>query len=443
MKLCYYTVLAVLLTAVMNMAAGAQDYNRIRQELQEEQQKARTNIEVLRRQIEEAEQKITQTDDEYERVFQEYQSLEREIALRDEVIKNLQEEVVHLVAELELNRIANRELRRDLERLIENYQKTLTYLYKNGRTANMALLLTSESINQVLRRSYYLNKFEEHRQRQARQIMEAREEHEETEKAIISNREYNESLIKEERDEHTRLRQNINRQEENIIILQQDRRTLEETLTSSRQEIAELENTLNELIEEEVRVREAEGRRLRRLEEERRRRLAAAEETGDEAAIARYSAPTRSADLPSDEELAVVEEAFSQARGQLPWPVSHGAISAQFGNKVNPLYGTEVNNPGVEIATEAQSPVRVVHEGYVFAVRPLPGFGNCIFVNHGRYITVYGNLSEVRVRRNTYLQAGDVIALSGDDNSLKGAALFFMVREGNENLDPEEWITRN
>ncbi|MEX2403350.1 MAG: peptidoglycan DD-metalloendopeptidase family protein [Balneolales bacterium] len=443
MKLFYYLGLSAFLVIILNLAAGAQDYNSMRQELQEEQNKARSNINSLREQIEAAEQQISRVDDEYNRVYQKYQNLEREIALRDEVIINLQDEGRHLLQEIDINRQSIKELADDLERLIGNYQKTLTYLYKNGRIPDVALLLTAGSINQMLIRSYYLNRFDEYRQDQSDQIEAAQEELEKTKNELVANQEKNDVLLAEKQSEQEKQRQGISQQQEIVENTRRNRQRWRDRLASYESEVDELEDTLSKLINDEVEIREAENNKLRIIEAERKRRLAEAEDVGDEAAIARYSSPSRSAGLPSEEEMTIVEESFSKAKGELPWPVEYGAISAQFGNKVNPLYGTKVNNPGVEIATEAQSPVKVVHDGYVFAVQSLPGFGTCIFVNHGRYITVYGNLSEVRARRNAHLKAGDIIGLSGDDNSLKGQALFFMVREGNINLDPEQWITRN
>ena len=443
MKILCYLALTVSLMLCVGTIANGQDYNRLRQELQEEQQKARTTIDALRQQIQNAERQISRAEDEYSRIFQEYQKMEREIALREEVIKNLQTEGEHVAVELRLNEQSIEELTEDLERLIANYQETLTYLYKNGRIPDLALILTAGSINQMLVRSYYLSRFEDHRKRQADQITRAQEELEQTKQELIATRQRNEELLAEKQTEQEKQRQGITRQERNIELIRQDQRANRQKLADYESEVRELENTLTGFIEEEARIREAESNRLRLLEAERKRRLAEAEDAGDAVAISRYSSPSRTSGMPTEEEYAIMEDTFSESKGTLSWPVDGGAISAQFGNKVNPLYGTEVNNPGVEIATEARSPVRVVHDGYVFEIQSLPGFGTVVFVKHGRYITAYGNLSEIRVRRNTYLRAGDVIGLSGDDNSLKGRALFFMVREGNQNLDPEQWITRN
>lgn len=78
----------------------------------------------------------------------------------------------------------------------------------------------------------------------------------------------------------------------------------------------------------------------------------------------------------------------------------------------------------------------------MFAIEPIPGYGDLVFVNHGRYKTVYGNLSQVMVHKNMILSKGDVIGLSGDKDSAKGEVLFFMVRNGNKNVDPESWLVK-
>ena len=234
-------------------------------------------------------------------------------------------------------------------------------------------------------------------------------------------------------------------QEQQVETLRRDRERLVQRLSATRNEVDNLESTLTELIEEESRIRQAEQERLKRLEEERQRRLASAENIRSrrdrEDQVSRFSTPVQPSTLPTEEQLGNLETSFEQLKGELPWPVSSGVISTRFGNRVNPVYGTSINNPGIEIVAEPRSEVRAVHDGFVFAVQPISGFGNCVFVKHGRYITVYGNMSNITVNRNTHVQKGEVIGRSGDENSLKGASLFFMIRDRNNNLDPEIWIS--
>jgi len=441
----------VILPLIVTLFAGAysesvaQNYQNIREELKKQQEDARSDIESMRRQIITFQDQISDAEDEYTRNYEQYQNLQREISLRNAVIESMEEERASILEELRLTQEQITDLTKDLETIIENYKSSLTYLYKHGRMPDEVMLLTSTSLNQMLVRSYYLQRFEEHRQKQAKQITEMQEELSLREDELEDARNRNRQNIAESEAERETLEQRKQEQENQVARLRRDRERLEQRLSATRNEIETMESTLTELIEEENRVSQAEEERLERLEQERRRRLANAANIRSrrerEAQVERYSQPIASAERPTDEQLRQIESSFESQKGNLPWPVNSGTVAAQFGNRVNPVYGTRIDNPGIEIVTDPRSEVTSVHEGYVFAVQPIPGFGNCVFVKHGRYITVYGNMSDIHVERNTFVEEGMVIGTSGDENSLKGSSLFFMIRDQSTNLDPETWIT--
>jgi septal ring factor EnvC (AmiA/AmiB activator) len=146
--------------------------------------------------------------------------------------------------------------------------------------------------------------------------------------------------------------------------------------------------------------------------------------------------------LPNVGDLDEIEKQFIGLKGKLPWPVDGGAVAARYGTKVHPVYKTRIDNPGIEIAIEPRSAVRAVHDGYVLSVQPITGFGDVVIVNHGRYKSVYGNLSEVSTYKSAPIKQGDIVGLSGDENSAKGQVVFFMIWEKGKNIDPETWIAK-
>jgi murein hydrolase activator len=426
----------------------AQDFERIRRELRERQTQTNQEINTLQQLILRYEQEIRQTTTQYETLYREFQELEREIALRDAVIRSLQtrgrqvgEEITWLQREFNQNRA-------ELERLIETYRESLTYLYKHGRVPELAYLFTSGSFNQMLVRSYYLRRFEEQRTRQSEAIEAKQEELRLKEEELVAAREEIQRNLAEVRTAREGMEATRRRQDQNIARLRQDRRQMEERLADSRRAVNNLNQILNNTIAELERVQREEEERIRQLEAERLRRLAEAQRIQDaaerERAIARYSEPvTRDAVAPSREALAALELSFVRNKGKLQWPVS-GVITRNFGFIVHPVYRTRVQNPGIDISTEPRSPVRVVHDGYVTAIfRGVPEFGDMVIVTHGNnYRTVYANMSEIFVSPNTLLREGDVVGRSGDNGSVRGSVLFFMVRGSgaDNNLNPVEWI---
>ncbi|MEL6616717.1 MAG: M23 family metallopeptidase, partial [Bacteroidota bacterium] len=98
------------------------------------------------------------------------------------------------------------------------------------------------------------------------------------------------------------------------------------------------------------------------------------------------------------------------------------------------------NSVGVDISTAPGAPARSVFEGTVERVGTMATFGTFVMVSHGDYTTVYGNLSQVTVRRGQRLRAGQVLGRAGTNEARRGAALFFAVFQGGTPVNPAGWL---
>lgn len=428
------TFMLLLLTAT---AAGAQDYEQQREELALKQAQARADIEQLDEQIARYQERLDLANQKLDSTWTRYENLERLIALQDERLNQLTTEQQHLNEEIAVIEEDLAAKQQEHDALVENYKETVRYIYKHGRTTELALLFSSRSWNQMLVRAHYLEKFETYREEQSNRIKETQTELENTRLELVSNQTRNEELLKEIRVEREELNESYQFQEQVVESIRNDIRQYEENKKQAEADIQEANRRITEYAEEDE--------RLRLEEEERLRKLADAENIENpgerEREVARYSNP--SSNLLNAEEMEAIEEGFSQLKGELPWPVASRTISTPFGRKRHPIYGTTTPSLGIEILTEPEEPVRAVHDGQVFAYSLFPGIGDVVLVKHGRFITAYGNLSEVLVGKNTILKAGDLIGYAGNENSTKGESVFFMVREDNTNLDPEQWLRSN
>lgn len=430
------SLLIFLFTLSAEKLAAQDSYEEQRAQLVEQQNSTRNQIETLQEQIESYSERLGYATERYDEMFRQYQEMERVIALQQESIRQMTREQNQITAEIQLIEQNIDQLQQRLEQLIDDYKETLSFLYKNGRTTELALLLSSGSFNQLLVRSYYLGKFDEYQKDQADQIQQAQNEYETAMADLEETRERNEESLASIREETEELEQRRQMQERNVQLLRRDRDNLQEQLEIHQRQLNELTQVLETL--------EAEEERIRIAEEERRRRLAEASEIEDEderrAAEERYSRPVLRESGISNEELLAFEESFETSRGQLPWPVDNGTITQKFGIRTHPVFNTQTNFPGIEIAAVPGSTVRTVNDGYVFLIQNFQGFGDVVMVHHGTYKTLYGNMSEVYVRRNQALQKGDVIGLSGDEDSLNGEVIIFMIAEGSEYIDPQRWL---
>ena len=430
----------LLLGLEMKPAAAQVNFDQELEELRNRQHSTQSEIETLRRQIERYRERLQQAGREYDEAYSRFTELSRLVAIQDEKIRQMEREQRQIEQEIELIHRNINSLEEELNRLIEEYQETLAYLYKHGRETELALLFTSASVNQLLVRSHYLGLFDQYRSEQEEEITARQREYEQARADLEEIQIRNDESLANIRQEKSELENREQELQQVVASLQRDQEQLTGQLQQHENELEQLNSTLTELIDEEANIQ-----RLQRQEEERRRRLAEAEQIEDEdersEAIARYSQPvTNVMAAVSEEELNAFEIGFRDSRGQLPWPVENGTITEKFGERVHPVFNTRTPNPGIDIATAARSQVRVVHDGYVFGVQPFTGFGDVVMVHHGQYITVYGNLSDIFVTRGAVLRRGDVIGLSGDEDSIRGEVLYFMIRDGSENVNPENWL---
>ena len=126
--------------------------------------------------------------------------------------------------------------------------------------------------------------------------------------------------------------------------------------------------------------------------------------------------------------------------GELDWPVD-GEILRGFGRSVHPRFGTVTVNNGLNIGARAGAPVAAVAVGKVEFSDQLPGYGQCVILDHGAgYYTLYAHLDQVFVAPGSEIARGQVIAEVGRPAGGEPAQLYFEVRHGRTPLDPADWL---
>ena len=132
--------------------------------------------------------------------------------------------------------------------------------------------------------------------------------------------------------------------------------------------------------------------------------------------------------------------ALQELAGQLEWPV-HGEILRGFGRSVHPKFKTVTLNNGINIAANVGAPVAAVGKGAVEFADVLPGFGQCVILDHDSgYYTLYAHLDRVFVTKGEEIAMGQVIAEVGRPEPREPSQLYFEVRHGKTPLDPADWL---
>jgi murein hydrolase activator len=133
---------------------------------------------------------------------------------------------------------------------------------------------------------------------------------------------------------------------------------------------------------------------------------------------------------------------FSKQKGLLIMPVS-GKIVASFGQYKHPQYQVINFRSGIDIQVDKGAPVQAVFRGKVLFSDWFKGYGNMIIIDHGdNYYTVYAHLEETFKSKGDGVDAGEVIATTGDSGSMTGNKLYFEVRHRGKPLDPLQWLKK-
>jgi len=330
---------------------------------------------------------------------------EKEIMIIQKVLRELREGQKRCEIEIQRSRLVINELKYKIDKLKENFAKRVVYLYKNGRTHDLSLILSSNSINQAIYRYKYLNILAEIDRRNINEIKDNITKLDKRKIVLEKELEQREKIIKEKERYQNRIRKIKRSRERQLAQARRNKKYLASKVKEKEKAIKELQNLIADLEKE---------RDKRQKEIDRQREIAGVRE----------------------------KEPFYSMKGSLIWPVE-GEIIGRFGLHKHPRLKTITENPGIDIRARKGAPVRAVLDGVVTTITYIRGYGNTIIIDHGSgFYTVYTHVDEVYVAEGQYIRIGTVIASVGDTGSLEGALLHFEVWKNKTKLNPEEWLAR-
>ena len=134
---------------------------------------------------------------------------------------------------------------------------------------------------------------------------------------------------------------------------------------------------------------------------------------------------------------------FESNKGKLPIPITGSyLIVGNYGvQNVAGMKDVKINNLGIDIQGAEGSQARVIFNGVVTTVFQ-QGKGQIgVLVRHGKYISVYCNLSEIAVKKGDELKTGDIIGnIHKSDNGQR--ILHFQLHKETAKLNPMDWLRR-
>ena len=328
------------------------------------------------------------------------------LILRENVISGMREEINLLTERISLNTIAIDMMEKDLIVMRSDYARTIVNSYK-ARKGNPELgyILSAKDFNQGYKRLKYLQQVTTFRRKETEIILELIEQIEKS-KAKLMDDLVNVSDLK-------------GREEKQKNLLQQEQDRKKRVVNS----LGNKEKQLRKELDEKKRIALKIEAEIARIIEEERKKAIKAELTP---------------------EMKLIGENFADNKGRLPWPVEKGLITSQFGLQKHPVlaYVTE-DNIGIEITSFDKTIVRSIFKGQVVRVFPISGANMSVIIRHGKYLSVYNNLINVKVKTGDMVETKQEIAevFCDIENGSKSILKFYIFEE-KEKIDPELWIVK-
>jgi septal ring factor EnvC (AmiA/AmiB activator) len=327
--------------------------------------------------------------------------------LREAVIRGMRDEINLLSERIDLNTLAITMMENDLVGLKNDYTRAVINSYKSQKeNPELIYILSAKDFNQGYKRLKYLQQITKFRRRESEIILDLKDEIQTT-KYILQNDLSRISDLKSKEE-----------QQKSLLQTEQERK---ETMVKS---LSKKERQLQKDLEEKKRIADKIEKEIARIMEENRKKVIKSDNTPEQ---------------------KLIGENFAENKGRLPWPVEKGIITSQFGIQKHPVlkYVTE-NNIGIEITSLGKTSVRSIFKGEVAKVFSIPGANMTVIIRHGKYLSVYQNVVDLKVKSGdkveTKQEIGSVFCETENGNK---AILKFMIFEEKEKLDPESWISKN
>jgi murein hydrolase activator len=447
MTLQRFVFLVLFLMTVVGASA-----QQSREELQKKEQELKKELSDLNRQL-------SETQKNKKLSLNELALIKRKVSKREELVRGINKQINELDNTIYLNEMDIYRLRKELDTLKLKYAKSIVFAYKSrGSYEYLNFLFSARNFNDAIKRMAYLKSYRQNREIQAIAIAQSRAML--TQKVDVLNSNKKERMV------------TLTTQSEQLKVLQEDKKAQDKVVAKLKGQESAIAKQIKDKEKQRVRMQQAVMAIIKREinEAARKDRIAkqkaiddakkkagastAKNNASDNAAKNNTSANSAKNNEPivlakvgsrpyspfeSTEEGRETSIHFEQNRGRLPWPVDRGNVFIEFG--VSTVPGTKLTqkSDGIHIALPEGSAVKSIADGEVSYVGEVNG-DQVVMVRHGKYFTVYQQLSSASVSVGKEVKAGSMLGRSGKSIDGEGSIIFTINNERGVPLNPDQWL---
>lgn len=372
--------------------------------------------------------------------------LQNKMHVQNRYISNINSEIKLLNDDIYVSNVEMTRLQRQLDTLKSEYARSVVYAYKNNSTYDyLNFIFSASSFNDALRRVAYLKSYRAYNESKVKTIKETQALIEQRKQQLLAKTNQKQSALKNQQEQLSELSEQKKEKDQVVSKLKSQANDLSKQIAVKKKRDQQLRNQIAAVIRREIeKAREEERKRMAAAKAAEAARpktsnnAATTENNNTTAAVTPKAAPARREAIPLNEGELKLANSFERSHGSLPWPVDNGYVSIPYGvSKVGDLM---MDNPGITISTQAAGvTVKAVYDGEVSAVSNT-GEGMMVMIRHGRYFTVYSNLSSAAVSRGDVVRTGQAIGRAATADDGTGGQVDFMLMVGEKNVNPKPWL---
>lgn len=367
-------------------------------------QKQDKTINALKNEIAKARDDIKKQQKKERSTAKRISSLEKEMSLTSQLINKLNRMERYTKNQISKLEQYIPENERMLETYLNRYEKRAIEIYKKGSPTSLIKLLSSSSWRQAVYRSRYMrivSDIEKTMQDSIQLLLiDISNQKNDLDVALLKNT----SAKNDKRKQQALLTKNKKITQSELKNIQKNKKELQKYLAEKQEGLKQLEAVRQKLLNDKNR-----GLREKRIREQ-------------------------------QEYLSTKQ--FAELKGQLLWPIE-GKIVTNFGSQWNAKLKTTTDSPGIDIAGLPKAPVRAVLNGIVTTITYIRGYGTTIIIDHGGgFYTVYTHVTNLQVHEDGEVKSRDIIAYTGDADTVNGSKIHFEIWGNQQKLDPEKWLIK-
>lgn len=407
----------------------------------------------IQREIQEIQSNYNKVKGEKKATLGQLAMLQKKLQLQNQYLNNINKEIRLLNDDIFLSNQELSRLQRQMDTLKEQYAKSVVYTYKNNSSYDyLNFIFSATSFNDALKRLSYLKSYRSYRQQQAQTIHETRDLIENRKQQLLGKQSQKKAALTNQEKQVNVLEQQRKEKDAVVAKLKSREKDLSKQIAIKKKRDRQLKDQIAAVIRREIeKARKAEEARLAELRRkeaaDKKAAAAKASASGNNTTAAvpapaepeEKSAPKRTESyLTLNEGQRSLAASFERNRGSLPWPVDNGFVSIPFGT--SKVGGLNIDNPCITISTpNAGGTVKAVFDGEVSSVSNL-GDAMMVMIRHGKYFTVYSNLSSASVSAGASVKTGQAIGRTALADDGSGGQIDFYLMIEKKNVNPQPWL---